>query len=144
MRHERSFLREPCLRFFRSLKIFCLQTSDMAPSGSRVKQEQLRKRRNNLLRRHNDFWRLYSIRSWLTMEMPNGRIYTYHSHPHVPVPNGAQGRSPPAVHKTPRDYTCNSLAGLIIPSPPDMVLPSRRDDLWISLSRYLQRHRYQR
>ena len=53
---------------------------------SRVKQEQLRKRRNNLLRRHNDFWRLYSIRSWLTMEMPNGRIYTYRSHPDVPAP----------------------------------------------------------
>ncbi|KAJ5955136.1 hypothetical protein N7501_009415 [Penicillium viridicatum] len=35
----------------------------MAPSLSRVKQEQLRKRRNNLLRRHNDFWRLYSIQA---------------------------------------------------------------------------------
>jgi hypothetical protein len=58
----------------------------MAPILSRVKQEQLRKRRNNLLRRHNDFWRLYSIRSWLIMEMPNGRIYTYHSHPDVPAP----------------------------------------------------------
>lgn len=58
----------------------------MAPVLSRVKQEQLRKRRNNLLRRHNDFWRLYAIRSWLTMEMPNGRIYTYHSHPGVPLP----------------------------------------------------------
>lgn len=58
----------------------------MAPAMSRVKQEQLRKRRNNLLRRHNDFWRLYAIRSWLTMEMPNGRIYTYHSHPDVPAP----------------------------------------------------------
>ena len=58
----------------------------MAPAQSRVKQEQLRKRRNNLLRRHNDFWRLYEIRSWLTMEMPNGRIYTYRSHPHIPAP----------------------------------------------------------
>lgn len=30
---------------------------------SRVKQEQIRKRRNNLLRRYNDFWRLYAIKS---------------------------------------------------------------------------------
>lgn len=58
----------------------------MAPVMNRVKQEQLRKRRNNLLRRHNDFWRLYAIRSWLIMEMPNGRIYTYHSHPGTPAP----------------------------------------------------------
>lgn len=40
----------------------------------------------NLLRRHNDFWRLYAIKSWLVMEMPNGRIYTYNSHPDVPAP----------------------------------------------------------
>ncbi|CAG8919944.1 unnamed protein product [Penicillium salamii] len=113
----------------------------MAPFESRVKQEQLRKRRNNLLRRHNDFWRLYSIRSWLTMEMPNGRIYTYHSHPNVAVPNGDKTRSPPAVHKTPKDYTCSSLARFVIPKPPDIVLPSRRDDLWVALSHYLQRHR---
>ncbi|KAJ5500655.1 hypothetical protein N7453_009706 [Penicillium expansum] len=52
----------------------------------RIKQEQLRKRRNNLLRRHNDFWSLYSIKSWVVMEMPNGRLYTYYSHPNVPVP----------------------------------------------------------
>lgn len=58
----------------------------MAPAGSRVKQEQLRKRRNNLLRRHNDFWRLYSIRSWVVLEMPNGRIYTYSSQPDIPAP----------------------------------------------------------
>ena len=60
--------------------------SQMAPNLSRVKQEQLRKRRNNLLRRHNDFWTLYSIRSWLIMETPNGRIYTYNSHPDIPAP----------------------------------------------------------
>ena len=53
---------------------------------SRVKQEQLRKRRNNLLRRHNDFWRLYSIKSWLIMEAEDGRIFTYHSHPDIPAP----------------------------------------------------------
>lgn len=58
----------------------------MTPAQSRVKQEQLRKRRNNLLRRHNDFWMLYGIRSWLILEMPNGRIYTYRSHPTVTTP----------------------------------------------------------
>lgn len=66
------------------IQISCQQ--EMATKASRVKQEQLRKRRNNLLRRHNDFWRLYSIRSWLVMEMPNGRVYTYHSHPDIPAP----------------------------------------------------------
>lgn len=63
-----------------------LEVIQMAPVMSRVKQEQLRKRRNNLLRRHNDFWSLYGIRSWLIMEMPNRRIYTYHSHPNIPAP----------------------------------------------------------
>ena len=58
----------------------------MTPAQSRVKQEQLRKRRNNLLRRHNEFWTLYGIRSWLILEMPNSRIYTYRSHPTVPAP----------------------------------------------------------
>ena len=63
-----------------------LRYEAMASSRDRVKQEQIRKRRNNLLRRHNDFWRLYAIRSWTTLEMPNGRIYTYRSHPHLPAP----------------------------------------------------------
>ncbi|KAI2885146.1 hypothetical protein CBS63078_11281 [Aspergillus niger] len=62
----------------------------MAPSQSRVKQEQLRKRRNNLLRRINDFWRLYAIRSWVILEMPNRRIYTYQSHPHLPAPTAEE------------------------------------------------------
>lgn len=43
----------------------------MVSSRNRVKQEQIRKRRNNL-RHHNDFWRLYAIRSWTTLEMLNG------------------------------------------------------------------------
>jgi hypothetical protein len=34
----------------------------MAISLSRVKKEQLRKRRNNLLRRYNKFWLLYAIK----------------------------------------------------------------------------------
>lgn len=58
----------------------------MAKSAIQVKQEQLRKRRANLLRRHNDFWRLYKIKSWLTMEAEDGRIFGYHSHPELPIP----------------------------------------------------------
>lgn len=75
----------------------------MAPNESRVKQEQLRKRRNNLLRRHNDFWRLYSIKSWVVMEMPNGRVYTYYSHPTIPTPSQGHvvGYSPKASFEIP-------------------------------------------
>ncbi|KAI2813551.1 hypothetical protein CBS115989_9363 [Aspergillus niger] len=62
----------------------------MAPSQSRVKQEQLRKRRNNLLRRINDFWLLYAIRSWVILEMPNRQIYTYQSHPYLPAPTAKE------------------------------------------------------
>lgn len=54
---------------------------------SRVKREQLRKRRNNLLRRHNEFWLLYGIKTWLIMEQPDGQIFTYHSHPYLPQPS---------------------------------------------------------
>lgn len=59
----------------------------MAQPLSRVKREQLRKRRNNLLRRHNEFWLLYGIKTWLIMEQPDGQIFTYHSHPHFPQPS---------------------------------------------------------
>ncbi|KAJ5146631.1 uncharacterized protein N7515_001195 [Penicillium bovifimosum] len=112
----------------------------MATKTSRVKQEQLRKRRNNLLRRHNDFWRLYSIRSWLTMEMPNGRIYTYHSHPDVPVPTMEETstRSRPAVHKTPADYVSGNSTKLTIPKAPTSSIPRRQKAVWDSFSRYMQ------
>jgi hypothetical protein len=59
----------------------------MVPALSRVKREQLRKRRNNLLRRHNEFWLLYGMKSWLIMELPDGQIFTYHSHPDVLPPS---------------------------------------------------------
>lgn len=62
------------------------ELESMASKSSRVQKEQLRKRRNNLLRRHNDFWRLYSIKSWLIMEEPGGRVFTYYSHPNLPAP----------------------------------------------------------
>ncbi|KAJ5460925.1 uncharacterized protein N7458_002477 [Penicillium daleae] len=112
----------------------------MATKTSRVKQEQLRKRRNNLLRRHNDFWRLYSIRSWLTMEMPNGRIYTYHSHPDVPVPTVKEinTRSRPAVHRTPADYVPEKSTKLTIPKAPTSSLPKRQNAVWGSFARYMQ------
>lgn len=58
----------------------------MAPVVSRAKREQLRKRIKNVLKRHDEFWRLYSIRTWLKMETPNGRVYTYHSNPELPEP----------------------------------------------------------
>jgi hypothetical protein len=127
----------------------------MATKTSRVKQEQLRKRRNNLLRRHNDFWRLFSIRSWLTMEMPNGRIYTYHSHPDVPVPTVKEmvsflvalnimndsktlqnTRSRPAVHRTPADYVPEKSTKLTIPKAPTSSLPKRQNAVWGSFARY--------
>ncbi|KAJ6171545.1 hypothetical protein N7470_000612 [Penicillium chermesinum] len=92
----------------------------MAPVLSRVKQEQLRKRRNNLLKRHNEFWRLYSIRSWLVMEMPNGRIYTYQSNPGVQMPSeeDINSRSQSAVHRTPADYEPTTPRKLTVPTPP--------------------------
>ncbi|KAJ5865184.1 uncharacterized protein N7529_007100, partial [Penicillium soppii] len=100
----------------------------MTSTLSRVKQEQLRKRCNNLLRRHNDFWRLYAIRSWLVMEMPNKRIYTYSSHPEMPVPTREQmkERPQPAVHKTPADYILDSSAELVFPKPPVFNTPERQ------------------
>ena len=53
----------------------------------RCKQEQIRKRRNNLLKRHDEFARRYKMRIWLTMEMSNGRIYSYRSHPDLDPPS---------------------------------------------------------
>lgn len=75
----------------------------MAPVLTRVKKEQLRKRCNNLLRRHNEFWLLYGMKSWLVMERPDGQIFKYYSHP---------GTSPPseddmvrAIHAISRCYS---------------------------------------
>jgi hypothetical protein len=47
----------------------------------------LRKRRNNLLRRHNEFWLLYGMKSWLIIELPDGQIFTYHFHLDTPPPS---------------------------------------------------------
>ncbi|KAJ5100805.1 hypothetical protein N7456_006857 [Penicillium angulare] len=108
----------------------------MEPKASRVKQEQLRKRRNNLLRRHNDFWRLYAIRSWLTMEMPNGRVYTYHSHPNLSIPTGNRmvSRSQPVIHRTPADYVSKTPATSKIPKAPISSIPKRQNAIWDSFA----------
>ncbi|KAL3262693.1 hypothetical protein ABHI18_002519, partial [Aspergillus niger] len=105
----------------------------MAPSQKRVKQEQLRKRRNNLLRRINDFWRLYAIRSWVILEMPNRRIYTYHSHPHLPAPTAEQLDEwpEPVVRRTPADYTSQSVTDVVVPRPPTFNILGRRSGSWI-------------
>ncbi|OJZ81126.1 hypothetical protein ASPFODRAFT_198974, partial [Aspergillus luchuensis CBS 106.47] len=108
----------------------------MVSSRNRVKQEQIRKRGNNLLRRHNDFWRLYAIHSWTMLEMPNGRIYTYRSHRHIPPPTGRETweRPQPSVHKTPADYGSPCLTDMVLPAVPSLKVLGRRSLLWDLLS----------
>ncbi|RDH17160.1 hypothetical protein CAN33_003090 [Aspergillus niger] len=107
----------------------------MAPSQSRVKQEQLRKRRNNLLRRINDFWLLYAIRSWVILEMPNRQIYTYQSHPYLPAPTAKELEdwSQPVIHRTPADYTTQPMTNVVISHPPTFNILGRQYDGWDSL-----------
>ncbi|KAJ5267307.1 hypothetical protein N7478_010167 [Penicillium angulare] len=113
----------------------------MAPVSTRVQREQLRKRRNNLLRRHNDFWRLYGIKSWLVMESPEGQIFTYHSHPSIPSPSGKdmETRHKPKIARTPHDYdsapSLDTLGGKV----PALQIPIRRPALWRSLAWYLKK-----
>ena len=52
----------------------------------RKDRELIRKRRKNLIRRHDEFRRRYGMQIWLTMKMPSGRLYTYQSHPELPAP----------------------------------------------------------
>lgn len=137
------------LRFGPSHSPKKLLSKNMAITMSRVKQEQLRKRRNNLLRRHNDFWRLYSIRSWLIMEMPNGRLYTYRSNPEMVAPtedemvrptmqfcnildldNVQKLRTQPTVHRTPLDYNPDAHQNLHIPKPPIFEILRREKGFW--------------
>ncbi|KAJ5642612.1 hypothetical protein N7490_006612 [Penicillium lividum] len=114
----------------------------MANTMSRVKQEQLRKRRNNLLRRHNDFWRLYNIKSWLIMEMPDGRIFTYRSHPDIAAPTKKEmvQRPHPTVHRTPSDYIAEGSAQLVVKELPVFLFPCRQDAVWTRLSQHLKRY----
>lgn len=41
----------------------------------RTQQEQVRKRRHNLFKRLQEFKDRYGIDSWITMQMPSGRVY---------------------------------------------------------------------
>lgn len=59
-------------------------------TADRKDRELIRKRRNNLLRRHNEFAQRYDMRIWLTMEMPSGRFYTYRSHPQLVAPTDGE------------------------------------------------------
>ncbi|OJZ79693.1 hypothetical protein ASPFODRAFT_54820, partial [Aspergillus luchuensis CBS 106.47] len=115
----------------------------MVSSRNRVKQEQIRKRRNNLFRRHNDFWRLYAIRSWTILGMPNSRIYTYRSHPQIPLPTGREivswERPQPSVHKMPADYGSPCLTDMVLPAVPSLKVLGRRSHLWDLLSKQLSR-----
>ncbi|KAF3000989.1 hypothetical protein E8E15_000557 [Penicillium rubens] len=115
----------------------------MAPPLSRVKREQLRKRRNNLLRRDNDFWLLYGMKSWLIMELPDGQIFTYHSHPDTPPPSreDMKARPKPTIVRTPRDYRSMTYG----PSA-DRDLPVRcakicQNQIWEALARHLENNR---
>ncbi|KAJ5743310.1 hypothetical protein N7533_010412 [Penicillium manginii] len=108
----------------------------MAPALTRVKKEQLRKRRNNLLRRHNEFWLLYGIKSWLVMELPDGQIVTYHSHPNSTPPSAENmtNRSKPPIVKTSHDYDTTNPR-----QPTDKMIPhvnplARESGIWKDLA----------
>jgi len=47
---------------------------------TRIKKEQLRKYCNNLFRRYNKFWFLYSIKNWLVIERSDRQIFKYYSY----------------------------------------------------------------
>ncbi|CAG8180761.1 unnamed protein product [Penicillium nalgiovense] len=115
----------------------------MAPPLSRVKREQLRKRRNNLLRRHNEFWLLYGMRSWLIMELPDGQIFTYHSHPDTPPPSreDMKTRPKPTIVRTPRDYISATSAQSVGRDIPVFCAPVRQDQKWEALASHLNNNR---
>ncbi|OGE46557.1 hypothetical protein PENARI_c192G01349 [Penicillium arizonense] len=115
----------------------------MVPALSRVKREQLRKRRNNLLRRHNEFWLLYGMKSWLIMELPDGQIFTYHSHPDVlpPSKEDMNTRSKPTVVRTPRDYNSTAIAQSVGRDLPVPYAPIRENKKWDALAQHLKNYR---
>ncbi|KAJ5938312.1 hypothetical protein N7466_001446 [Penicillium verhagenii] len=113
----------------------------MAQPLSRVKREQLRKRRNNLLRRHNEFWLLYGMKTWLIMEQPDGQIFTYHSHPHVPPPSREVIKKRSLVNKIPRDYDSPASAQPVETKSPVISSPERQDDIWEILAGHLKHDR---
>ncbi|CAG7977110.1 unnamed protein product, partial [Penicillium salamii] len=106
----------------------------------RVKREQLRKRRNNLLRRHNEFWLLYGMKSWLIMESPDGQIFTYHSHPDTPPPSGEDMKTRPksTVVRTPRYYSSMTSAQPVGKEFPVLCAPVRQYNRWEALGQLLE------
>ncbi|KAJ5537477.1 hypothetical protein N7494_006956 [Penicillium frequentans] len=112
----------------------------MAQPLSRVKREQLRKRRNNLLRRHNEFWLLYGIKTWLIMEQPDGQVFTYHSHPYLPQPSREEIQKRSAVNKTPRDYAVSAQPAET--RQPVISSLAHSSDAWKALEEHLQKNRF--
>ncbi|OJJ05900.1 hypothetical protein ASPVEDRAFT_75128 [Aspergillus versicolor CBS 583.65] len=106
----------------------------MATSMSRSKKEQLQKRLRNILRRHNDFWRLYSIKSWLVMELPNGQQMTYYSHPNAPPPTekDMKSRLQHNVHMTPADYPAEESDKPMTNKQPETRLVAHANGVWFS------------
>ncbi|CAI7585261.1 unnamed protein product [Penicillium viridicatum] len=115
----------------------------MAPPLSRVKREQLRKRRNNLLRRHNEFWLLYGMKSWLIMELPDGQIFTYHSHPDTPPPlrEDMKIRPKPTIVRTPRDYSPVTSGQSVDRDLPVHCAKTRQNQIWEALACHLENNR---
>ncbi|CRG92949.1 hypothetical protein PISL3812_10046 [Talaromyces islandicus] len=76
----------------------------------RKDRELIRKRRNNFMKRADEFHRRYGMWVCVMMETPTGRLYTYRSNPGRPVPTEKEirERHPPAVQKTPADYNSES------------------------------------
>ncbi|KAJ6016460.1 hypothetical protein N7540_011051 [Penicillium herquei] len=109
----------------------------MANELSRVKREQLRKRLVNIQRRHHEFWILYGIKSWLVMELPDGRFFGYHSHPGLPLPVVDRMDKKRAVMRTPADY--GSTARVRAVKRKGLVCESnRKRDIWEELAHYLE------
>ncbi|KAJ6016495.1 hypothetical protein N7540_011086 [Penicillium herquei] len=110
----------------------------MAIELSRVKREQLRKRLINIQRRHHEFWALYGIKSWLVMELPDGRLFGYHSHPGLPLPVVDNVNKKRAVMRTPADYGSTARARAVKRKSP-VRKSICKQDIWEELGQYLER-----
>lgn len=54
---------------------------------NRAQSELIRKRRNNLFKRLTEFKTRYNIDIWLSMQMSNGRLYTFDTEPAQALPS---------------------------------------------------------
>ncbi|KAJ5737286.1 uncharacterized protein N7483_002543 [Penicillium malachiteum] len=109
----------------------------MAHQLSRVKREQLRKRLVNIQRRHHEFWVLYGIKIWLDMELPDGRLFGYHSHPHLPLPAADKMDKKRVVMRTPHDYGSTAYMRTVKPKRPAHN-PGHKRNIWEELAQYLE------